>query len=92
VLLLEGRHHRHQRFDAPGLDGLWVAELLLGQSMPGRMTRPAALFVGFTPAWRTNVHKAWRTLKISRHTPSLVGTPHFWPASSNRSTSRRTAV
>jgi hypothetical protein len=61
--------------------GLRVPQLPLGQCMPGQMARRTALFVGTTPSWRT--------LKIPRLTPSLVGTPHCWPASSNRSTFAR---
>ena len=74
------------------LAALWVPKLPLRHKTPGRIARSAGLFVGATPAECTKVHKAWRSLRISRHMPSVFGTPHVLPASSSRSTSRRTGL
>src|SRR5438093_9628038 len=55
---------------------LCVPTLPLRHSTPGRIDRAAVLLVGSTPSTCTNVHNASRRFSISRHVPSVVGTPH----------------
>src|SRR5712691_7901605 len=71
---------------------LCVPKLPLRQRTPGRIDLSAALLVGSTPATWTNVHKASRRFRMSRHVPAVLGIPQCLPASNNRSTSRRSGV
>ena len=68
---------------------LCVPKLALRHRHPGRIARSAAWWVGATPATCTNVHKAARRFRMSRHVPAVFGTPHCHPAANSRSPSRR---
>src|SRR6266516_5789435 len=71
---------------------LCVPKLPLRHSTPGRIDLSAVLLVGSTPSTCTNVHNASRRFRMSRHVPSVLGTPQRLPAYNNRSTSRRSGV
>jgi hypothetical protein len=76
LLLLQCGDGGHDRFDNPrAFCTLCVPKRPLRQRTPGRIARSAALFVGGTSAWRTNVHNACRRSRISRHTPSVFSPP-----------------
>src|SRR5262249_32731244 len=69
-----------------------VPKLPLRHNTPGRSTLSAVLSVGSTPSTWTNVHNASRRFRMSRHVPSVLGTPQRLPTSKSRSISRCSGV
>jgi len=68
---------------------LWLPNDRLRLITAGRSALSAALFVGSSPCWRANVHRAGSSFSTSVHTPAVLAQVQAAPSSSKARTSAR---